>query len=118
MRAGFQAQTRIEPYRILRPGATSAAVQYATQADHAALFVSSDRGADAGAHLDVVIGGIAPVDIAGNIAAGEPVTAAADGKGVKADEGDFRVGFAIEGGANGDRISILLAPGFEPEFED
>lgn len=114
MRAGFAAQSRIEPYRILRPGSSSALAQHATAADQTGLFVSSDRGADTGGHLDVVIGGIALVDVAGNITAGAPVTAGTAGKGVAATAGDFRVGFAIESGADGDRISVLLAPGIEP----
>lgn len=111
IRIGLRAGADIEPFRILKPGSADHEVVQAAAAADANIFVSSDRACKAGGHLDVVVAGVAPVDYAGNIAAGAPVTANAEGKAVAATTGNRIVGFAVIAGANGDRGSVLISPG-------
>ncbi|WP_319775499.1 capsid cement protein [Breoghania sp.] len=77
--------------------------------------VSDQMGADAGEMLDVVLGGIYPVQLGGSVDAGDPLTADADGKGVLAEPvaGSLvrYACFAMSDGVADDIIPVLVVPG-------
>ncbi len=61
-----------------------------------------------GAAADLVVSGVAIVIAAGTISAGAYVTGDANGQAVAATTGDIQNGIALEAGAAGQYISVLL----------
>lgn len=71
--------------------------------------------AAAGQPGSIQVAGVARVKLGGAVAAGDPLTSNASGQGVAASPtigvNAYIVGVALEGGASGDLIDVLLAPG-------
>ncbi|MFT0861745.1 hypothetical protein [Ancylobacter sp. G4_0304] len=106
------AAAAIAPYRILKLDATGVSQAAAATAD--IVGVSDSMGADAGKMADVIQGGWAEVEYGGNVVAGKPLTADAQGRAIQATAGaGVRIiGFAQAGGALGDIGAVLFAPGY------
>ncbi|WP_296579662.1 capsid cement protein [Xanthobacter sp.] len=108
----FAAAAAVAGYRIVTLGAGGAAQGAAAPGD--IIGVSDSLGADAGGMLDVIMVGAGEVTCGGNVAAGKPLTADAQGRAVQATAGaGVRiVGFALAAGAVGDVIPVHVAPGY------
>lgn len=111
----YTAGGAIAPYRIVKPGAADGEVVQAAAATDFLMGVCESVGPASGERCDIVKSGIADVEFAGVVARGEPVTADADGKGVKAAPAAGAnariIGFAEVTTAAGDIAPVLLAPG-------
>jgi hypothetical protein len=91
-------------------------VVQAAGATDALVGVSDFMGAKTGGPLDVVQAGLAELRLGGNVNAGDPLTADADGKGIKcapaAGATKMYGAFAQAPGVADDIIPVLVAPGF------
>ena len=105
----FTAETAISARRIVAVGTTDGSVKLATASTDAIIGVSDEITVNAGERIDVVLSGSAEVVCGGAIARGAQVSADATGKAVV---GTGRVvGIALQAGATGDVIDVLLAQG-------
>jgi len=113
----FVADTEVGPNLIVafHDPANDATVELASANTDALLGVSDSLGAEAGAMVDVKMGGFVPVKLGGTVQAGQPVTANATGQGIAATAAVATtvrfVGFAVEPGVSGDIIDVFFAPG-------
>lgn len=109
------AETEVIAFRLVKHGTSDGKVVQAAAATDAIMGVCSELGAAAGERVDVHLAGLAEVEFGGPITRGDPLTADADGKAVKAAPaaGDnVRIaGFADVSGVAGDIGIVLLAPG-------
>lgn len=109
----YTATTAIAGRRFVKHGATDGAAVQATAATDKLLGISGSQGADAGAVCDVIELGYAEVEYGGNVARGDPLTADANGKAVKAAPAataTAEVGaWAISSGVAGDFALVKLA---------
>ena len=85
-------------------------LNYATNPNQRIIGVVDENGAAAGAQAAVTVIGIAKVEVAGVVAVGSNITAAAGGKGTTtAASGQASVGIALTAAAaDGDIIEVLL----------
>ena len=105
----FTAETAISARRIVAMGATDGAVKLATASTDPIIGVSDEITVSAGERIDVVLSGSAEVVCGGAVTRGAQITSDATGKAVV---GTGRVvGIALQAGAAGDVIDILLAQG-------
>ena len=107
---GMAAGAVIEPFTIVKVGAAdNTAIPGAAATDNL-LGVTPANGADAiGDTVDVILGGIAEVEIAGTVARGAQVTSNASGKGVATTTaGNRSIGIALASGVSGDVIPVIL----------
>ena len=105
----FTAETAISARRIVAAGTTDGGVKLAIASTDAIIGVSDEITVNAGERIDVVLSGSAEVVCGGAVTRGAQITATADGKAVV---GTGRVvGIALQAGATGDVIDILLAQG-------
>jgi len=108
----FTAFAPVKPYRIVKFSANPGQVQQSVSASDQSFGVSNLIGADAaGERVDVVVMGIPEVEYGGNVTAGNPLTADAEGKAVVAAAGDVKIGCAMVTGIAGDIGSVLLGAG-------
>lgn len=109
------AESAIAPYRITKAGTSDGAYLQAAAATDFLNGVCESVGPAAGERLDIVKSGIADVEFGGTVARGEPVTADASGKAVKAAPAagaNVRIiGFAEVSAVAGDIAQMLIAPG-------
>lgn len=109
------AEAAIAPYRITKAGTSDGSYLQAAAATDFLNGVCESVGPEAGERLDVVKAGIADVEFGGTVARGEPVTADASGKAVKAAPAvgaNVRIiGFAEVSAVAGDIAPVLIAPG-------
>lgn len=106
----------IAAYRIVALTTTDNQVVQAAAATAALCGVTQQLGADAaGDPVDIAKGGLPEVTLGGIVAAGDPLTADAEGKAIKAAPAagsNVRIiGFAEVAGIAGDRIPFQFAPG-------
>jgi hypothetical protein len=106
----------IPPYRIVKPGANPGEVALATAAADALIGTTGQLGAKAaGDRVDVDLASIPEVELGGTVAAGDPLTANADGKAIKAEPAagaNVRIiGFADTAGTAAAIINYIYAPG-------
>lgn len=112
----FEASAAIAGRRIVvfSDAAASSKIAQAAAATTPALGVSEAMGADAGGMCDVVMAGMAPVELGGTVTAGAPLMADADGKAIAATAlaATTRrvIGIALQPGVSGDIIDAWLAP--------
>ncbi|PWV97715.1 hypothetical protein DFR52_106240 [Hoeflea marina] len=110
----FFASAAIAGYRIVAFSGTAANVTTATSATSPSIGVSERMGAPIGGMVDVVQVGGYELELGGTVTAGDPLTADANGKGIKAlpvaGSAIRVVCFAQSDGFAGDIIPILLAP--------
>ena len=107
------AEAAVESNRIVKHGAADTGAIQATAASSKMFGVSNQYGAAAsGDDLDVVVSGIAEVELGGTVAAGDLLTSDAVGKAIATTTAGNRiVGVAMTGGVNGDIQSVLINPG-------
>ncbi|MBX3545583.1 hypothetical protein [Chelatococcus sp.] len=111
----FAAAAIVAGFRFVKFTANRLEVTLATGSDTHIAGCSDSLGADAGAQLDVMQVGLGEVQLAGTVAAGDPLTADANGKAIKATAHTSNVvhygGFAQLPGVSGDVIPYIIAPG-------
>jgi hypothetical protein len=109
----YTAQGEIPQNRIVAFGASEGSVKLATS-DAGIFGVSGIRGAKDGAGLDVYLDQFRPVKFGGTIAFGDPVTADAQGRAVKAQPAPgatmFIIGFAQASGPEGAIGDVHISP--------
>lgn len=108
------AGAAIAKNRIVKFSATDTVIQAAAATDKL-VGVSDNVGTDSGDRGDVIMSGIALVEYGGTVAAGDLLTADANGKAIAAAPAagaNARViGVAMDAGVSGDIGSVLIAPG-------
>lgn len=110
----FFASAAIAGHRIVAFSGTAANVTTATSATAISIGVSERMGAPIGSMVDVVQVGGYEIELGDTVTAGDPLTADANGKGIKAVPvagSEIRVvAIAQDDGFAGDIIPIILAP--------
>lgn len=95
--------------------ANSQTVGVSSANSQALLGVSDRMGAEIGGMLDVHRDGLAPVQLGGTVAAGDPLTSDANGKAIKAVAAAGAtiriVGWADQPGVANDIIDAFISPG-------
>ncbi|CCG07794.1 DUF2190 family protein [Pararhodospirillum photometricum] len=109
----YRAKTAIRPYRIVTyPQAGG--ISEAQGGTASLLGCSIETGADAKGVVDIALSNLAEVRFGGTVAAGEPVTADAEGCAVKAAPASgaqvFVLGFAVEASVSGDIGDVRVSP--------
>ena len=109
----FQVSGVIAPYRIVTVDADMRATQ-ATAATHALIGTSDELGKQSNGVVDVAMSDIPEVESGAAIAVGDPLTADAEGRAVKATAtGQRIIGFAFAAASGeGEIIDYIYAPGF------
>ena len=108
----FVASGDVAAYRLIAADTTDGQVIQAA-AGTAKLLGVADRLTTANTNrIDVLLQGIAEVELGGTVAMGDLITADADGKGVATTTANDRyVGMATQAGAAGDVIGVLIDRG-------
>ena len=104
----FAASGAIAARRIVCLAANASASQ-ASDVQGVNLGVT-ELACEAGAHVDVAMGGIVEVEAGQNLRCGDWITADGDGKAVHADEGCAALGVAIDDANNGEYVTVRIAP--------
>lgn len=109
------AETDIPARRIVKHGNAAGSVALASASTDKLAGVSERAGyIAAGRRVDVIKNGIAEVEYGGAVAAGDPLTADADGRAIAATpavgSNNTIIGFAEISGAAGDYGLVLIAP--------
>lgn len=105
----FNAAGAVEPFRLVKFGATDTEAAQATDGSAALIGVTDSLGADAaGDPMDVVLGGAAEVEYGGTVARGERLTGDADGRAVAAGANTHVIGIAMMSGEAGDHGAVLI----------
>lgn len=109
------AQGAIAAFRIVKPGTADRTLVQAAASTDALIGVMESVAPAAGERCDAVRVGVARLEYGGTVAAGDPITADANGRGIKAAPAagsNVRiVGFAEVAAVSGDIADVLLAPG-------
>lgn len=110
----FRSASAIAGFLIVKAAAGGAAAVAAAATDPL-LGAAGSMGVPAGGMLDVDMAGVSEVRLGGNVVAGDPLTADAAGKAIKAlpvANAIVRIiGFAMSDGAADDIIPYHIAPG-------
>lgn len=109
----FTAETLVDKRRIVAFGAGDGLVKQAVSG--AGTFgVSGVRGAQVNERLDVYLSGVQSVECGAVVVVGDPVTADAQGRGVKAEPASGVkmqiIGYALQSGGVGAQCDILINP--------
>lgn len=111
----YTATAAVAGRRFVKFGAADGAAVQASASTDAILGVSAPMGAAQGQMLDVYEGDVAEIEYGGNVVRGDPLTADANGKAIKAAPGAGVVaqvgGYARVSGAAGEFGSIKLSRG-------
>lgn len=111
----FTAAAAVARRRIVKFAAAEGEVEQGAAATDAVFGVSTDVDAALGGRCDVHMAGIVEVEFGGTVAAGDPVTADANGMAVKAAPAagvnNRIVGWALVPAVVGDIRTVMLAPG-------
>jgi hypothetical protein len=95
--------------------AVSSKIAQAAIATAPAIGVSEAMGAPAGGMCDVIMAGMAHVELGAVVTAGQPLMADANGRAIPAIAAATTtrrvIGFALQPGVSGDIIDVWLAPG-------
>lgn len=115
LNTNYVAQGAIAAFRIVKPGTSDRTLVQAAASTDALIGVMESVAPDDGERCDAIRVGIARVEFGGTVAAGDPITADANGRGIKAAPAagsNVRiVGFAEVAAVSGDIADVLLAPG-------
>lgn len=106
----FTAETAVPAFRFAKAGTTEGKVKLAG-AGETAIGIAGELDSAEGCRCDVQFDGIAEVECGGSVTFGAKIASDADGKAVAAESGEY-LGIALEGGASGDIIRILLRGGY------
>lgn len=106
------AASALAAFRIVKHGAADGVAALATAGTDASFGVTDSLGANgANDPVDIIRGGIAEVVYGDTVTRGDPLTADAQGRAIKAATGNRIIGFAEVSGVVGDRGSVFIAPG-------
>lgn len=114
----YRAAAVVAGYLIAKFAAptTATTATFATAGTDPLLGVVGSQGADINGMLDVTLAGPGEVRLGGTVAAGDPITAGAGGKGVKcapaAGTRAAYVAIALAPGVVDDIIPVNVSPGF------
>lgn len=108
----FRASGTITKRRLVAYAAALGVAVQASGPTNALAGVSADIDTADGRPADVIRQGLAPVEYGATVAAGDPLTADAQGRAVKATAGQRIAGFADVPGIVGDIGALLIAPGY------
>jgi len=106
--SNYVAEEDIPAHTLVTFGTDDAGCNIAVAATDAPLGVTTEIDALKDERCDVILTGIAPVLYGADITKGDPLTAGADGKAVKAGDGDLVFGTAMLDGTTDDIGSINL----------
>ena len=108
----FQAGGELAPYRIVTVDADMLATQ-ATAATHALIGTSDELGKQPNGTVDVAMSDIPEVESGAAIAVGDPLTADAEGRAIKATAtGQHIIGLAFAAASGeGEIIDYIYSPG-------
>lgn len=111
----YVATAVVNKHRIIKLASQSTALQAAAATDKL-VGVADSLGADTiGDTFDVILDGVATVELGGNVAVGDLLTADADGKAVVAAPAAGAnariIGYALVAGVSGDLGSVAIHPG-------
>lgn len=106
----YEAGAAVEKNRIVKFSASGKVVHSTATAADAHIGVT-DRPAQTGYDVDVIVAGIVPVEFSAAVTRGAQVQSDATGKAAPATAGDRVVGIAMESAAAGDVQPVLLAQG-------
>lgn len=108
----FIAEAAVEGYRIVKPGAAGGVVKAAAATDLILGTSATKEDCAIGGALNLALGQLPKVRLGGTVAAGEPITSDAAGKGVKATATGHRyIGFAEVAGVVDDIVTYIRSPG-------
>jgi len=111
----YDAEGVISPFRIVKFGAADYGVLQASAGADLVFGVSNILGAEAsGDRVDVVVAGIAKVELGGNVTRGQKLMADANGKAITATTTKEVIGIAAVSGVSGDIGLVLIAPSTLP----
>ena len=110
----YAAEAAIAPYRFVKWGTGERAVIQSAAATDAHVGISDSLGRTTAGRVDVYRGGLVEVEYGGNVAAGDPLTADANGMAVAAAPAPGAtvriIGHAEVAGVAGDIGLVMLAP--------
>jgi hypothetical protein len=104
------AEAAITANSIVKFGSTDDFVVLGAAAGDAVIGVVEGIAPAAGERVDVVLGGIAEVKLAGAVTRGGGVVANASGLAVAAAAGNRAIGYVLQSGVAGDIVEVLIAP--------
>jgi hypothetical protein len=109
----FNAEAAINPRRIVKMGAADGQVLQAAAATDSPIGVADFLGqSTVGARVDVVLAGVAEVELGGTVTRGNPITSDASGRGVAAapaaGTNNGIIGRALQSGVSGDVILVVI----------
>lgn len=105
------AASALPKFRIVKHGNADAVAALAIAGTDACFGVTDSLGANGpNDPVDIIRGGIASVTYGGTVTRGDPLTAGADGKAVKAATGQRVLGFAEQSGVANDVGSVFISP--------
>lgn len=107
----FTAESAVEGYRIVKPGASGGAVKATAATDLLLGTSATQEDCPTGGLLNMALGPLPKVVLGGTVGAGVAITSNAAGKGVAAAAGNRIIGFAEIAGVADDVITYIRAPG-------
>ena len=108
---GYSTEGEVKGCHVVCHGEEVGSVKQATAATDKLLGVSTRVTTNATEHTDVVRSGLAPVTYGDTVKRGDPLTADALGRAVKATSGNIILGIAEEDGEVDEVGSVFLMPG-------
>lgn len=105
----FVPGAAINPYRIVKHDTADNTVIQAAAAADLSLGVTGYQGAaSTDDTVDVILEGVAEVELGGTVTRGQQLTAGAAGVAVTAAAGNRAIGIAMASGVAGDVVGVLL----------
>ncbi|PLD17815.1 hypothetical protein B6J54_03395 [Klebsiella quasipneumoniae] len=106
-----KAEVALAARRMVTHGSVPDEITLAVNGSKLIIGVTTIVAASVGEPADVVRSQLTPVVYGDDVVAGDPLTADAEGRAVKATAGQFYLGFAEYDGAEDDIGSVWIAPG-------
>lgn len=106
-----KADGDVSPFRFTTVSTTRGSMKQAAGGTTPIIGSSPDTFTKSGDVVESFIEKVPPIEYGGNVTAGAPLTANADGKAIVASAGDYIGGYAIHAGVAGDIGEYLHAPG-------
>lgn len=108
MNKAYRAESAIEGHRFITFGTNEGDAKMTTAKTDVVIGASNYIGAETDKTVDVDHGRRVEVQLAGTVARGDDLAAAADGKAAKAESGDKVAAVALNDGVENDIINILM----------
>ncbi|WGG64371.1 hypothetical protein [Enterobacter ludwigii] len=106
-----KAEVALAARRMVTHGSVPDEITLAVNGSKLIIGVTTIVAASVGEPADVVRSQLTPVVYGDDVVAGDPLTADAEGRAVKATAGQFYLGFAEYDGSEDDIGSVWIAPG-------